>query len=114
MNNDATTQRLHYKNQLEKTETGNIWNVYVKIWSEPSKLSFFGKKNPHLGFSQEQKLDYEKKNPLGWEENRCIISDFPLDVNTKGIEAGPAKITYYDFIMIKECKFCKPFLKNRS
>ena len=61
VNNDATTQRLHYKNQLEKTETGNIWNAYVKIWSEPSKPSFFGKKNPHLGFSQEQKLDYEKK-----------------------------------------------------
>lgn len=55
-----------------------------------------------------------KKSPLDWEENRCIISDFPLDVNTKGIEAGPAKITYYDFIMIKEYKFCKPFLKNRS
>ena len=54
-----------------------------------------------LEFSQERKLCYEKSSPLDREEDRCVICDFPFDVNAKDILAGATEITYYDFIIKK-------------
>ena len=67
-----------------------------------------------LKLTQERKLNYEKNNPLDWEEDRCVICDFPLDVKANGIEAGPAEMTYYDFIITKVHKFLQNIIENEE
>ena len=75
-------------------------------------LKWFYSKNKKIEISLQEKKDYELKNPIDWENGKCCICTFPLDV--KPSEKLNEKITYGDFIIQKEHKFSRNVLSKED
>ena len=63
-----------------------------------------------MWLSYHEKLDNEIKNPINWENCKCCIFNFPLDVTSKepNVEAKIRAILI--FFIIKGHKFIRNFI----
>ena len=72
-------------------------------------------KNENLQLNIERKREYEIKNPINWQTEKCWICDFPLHINPTIANVSKDKMSYGDFIIEKEHKFLRNiFSKKRA
>ena len=71
-------------------------------------------KSENLQLSNDRKRDYEIKNPINWQTDKCWICNFPLHINPTTPNAPKEKMSYSDFIIKKEHKFLKTFFQKKS
>ena len=64
-------------------------------------------KSQNAVLSNNAKRKYEIKNPIDWQNGRCYICTFPIEINPTMPEAKEDKISYSDFIINKEHKFLR-------
>ena len=57
--------------------------------------------------SNEVKRNYEVKNPINWETDHCCICTFSLEINLTTSDATKEKMSYSDFVIVKEHKFLR-------
>ena len=60
-----------------------------------------------MQLSNEVKRNYEVKNLINWDTNRCCICTFPLEINPTTSDATKEKMSYSDFVIAKEHKFLR-------
>ena len=60
-----------------------------------------------MQLSNEVKRNYEVKNPIKWEINRCCICIFPLEINLTTSDVTKEKMSYSNFVIVKEHKFLR-------
>ena len=58
-----------------------------------------------MQLSNEVKRNYEVKNPINWETDRCCICTFPLEITPTTSDATKEKMSYSDFVIAKKHKF---------
>ena len=61
----------------------------------------------NMQLSNQFKRNFEVKNPINWEINRCCICTFPLEINPTTPDATKEKMFYSDFVIAKEHKFLR-------
>ena len=61
----------------------------------------------NMQLSNEVKRNYEVKNLINWETNRCCICTFLLEINLTTSDATKEKMPYSDFVMAKKHKFLR-------
>ena len=59
----------------------------------------------NMQLSNEVKRNYEVKNPINWETDRCCICTFPLEITPMTSDATKEKMSYSDFVIAKKHKF---------
>ena len=57
-----------------------------------------------------KKLRYESKNPINWEEDKCVIYKFPIKLEPTNSEMPDKEVSFRDFVIRYEHKFCKKYL----
>ena len=60
-----------------------------------------------MQLSNEVKRNYEVKNPINWETDHCCICTFSLEINLTTSDATKEKMSYSDFVIVKEHKFLR-------
>ena len=68
-------------------------------------LKWYHDKYKNLELSIENKNEYERQNPIDWENGECVLCRFPLYANPTNPQN--AKISYGDFIIKKEHMFLR-------
>ena len=68
-------------------------------------LKWYHAKYKNLELSLESKNEFEKENPIDWEDGECVLCRFPLEVNPTTCENE--KMSYGDFIIKKEHMFLR-------
>ena len=58
-----------------------------------------------MQLSNEVKGNYEVKNLINWETDRCCICTFLLEINPTTSDATKEKMSYSDFVIAKGHKF---------
>ena len=69
-------------------------------------IKWFYSKSKKFELPLQEKRDYEIKNPIDWENGKCQICTFPLDVNPSD-SVNNNETSYGDFIIQKEYKFLR-------
>ena len=69
-------------------------------------IKWFYSKSKKFELPLQEKRDYEIKNPIDWENGKCQICTFPLDVNPSD-SVNNNETSYGDFIIQKEHKFLR-------
>ena len=69
----------------EKIAISHMFTFKLKLVAD-SLLNWFNRKfkNNNLELSNEQKTQYEISNPINWQDSRCFICNFPLQVRING------------------------------
>ena len=87
------------KNELAISE---MFSTELKFASECLMNWFNSKyKNQNLQLSNETKRNYEIKNPINWESDRCCLCNSPLHINPTVPDTSKEKMSYSDFIIQK-------------
>ena len=60
-----------------------------------------------MQLSNEVKRNYEVKNLINWDTNRCCICTFPLETNPTTSDATKEKMSYSDFVIAEEHKLLR-------
>ena len=68
-------------------------------------LKWYHAKYKNLELSLESKNEFEKENPIDWENGECVLCRFPLEANPTTCENE--KMSYGDFIIKKEHMFLR-------
>ena len=102
---------LEVSSKRKPNAISEMFSVELKFASD-CLLKWFYSKNKKIELSLQEKEDYELKNPIDWENGKCSICTFPLDV--KPSEKLNEKITYGDFIIQKEHKFLRNVLSKED
>ena len=71
-------------------------------------------KNKNLQLDIERKREYEIKNPINWQTDKCWICNFPLQINRTKPNASKDQISYGDFIIEKEHKFLRNIFSKKE
>ena len=69
-------------------------------------MSWFNNKLKKLNLPNEIAINYRRAFPVTLE-TKCVICDFPLDIEFKGLEYKENKMSYLDFLIRKEYAFIK-------
>ena len=79
-------------------------------------LSWFNSKykSENLQLSIERKREYEIKNPINWQTDKCWICNFPLHINPTILNVSKDKMSYCDFIIEKEHKFLRNIFSKKE
>ena len=102
---------LEVSSKRKPNAISEMFSVELKFASD-CLLKWFYSKNKKIELSLQEEKDYELKNPIDWENGKCSICTFPLDV--KPSEKLNEKITYGDFIIQKEHKFLRNVLSKED
>ena len=72
-------------------------------------LAWFDKKikSQNLEIDAFSKMQYERKNPVNWKNNRCVICKMPLRVEPTSFKTPDDEMTFEDFIIRFEYKFIR-------
>ena len=91
-----------------KLAISDMFSTELKFASE-CLMSWFNSKfkNENLQLTNAEKRDYEIKNPINWESDRCCICTFPLEINPTASKTPKEKMSYADFVIAKEHKFLR-------
>ena len=78
----------------------------------PSLVDLIKKiKGQHLEVNLSKKFQYEKNNPIDWENGKLVTCNFPLEINAKGsIETTGTEMSNLYFVIRKEHKFLRNVL----
>ena len=68
-------------------------------------LQWYNDKYKNLELSIESKNEFERENPIDWENGECVLCRFPLEANPTNPENK--KMSYGDFIIKKEHMFLR-------
>ena len=68
-------------------------------------LQWYHDKYKNLELSIESKNEFERENPIDWENGECVLCRFPLEANPTSPENE--KMSYGDFIIKKEHMFLR-------
>ena len=68
-------------------------------------LKWYHAKYKNLELSIESKNEFERENPIDWENGECVLCRFPLEANPTTSENE--KMSYGDFIIKKEHMFLR-------
>ena len=68
-------------------------------------LQWYHDKYKNLELSIESKNEFERENPIDWENGECVLCRFPLEANPTNPENK--KMSYGDFIIKKEHMFLR-------
>ena len=68
-------------------------------------LKWYHSKYKNLELSLQSKNEFEKENPIDWENGECVLCRFPLEANPTTCENE--KMSYGDFIIKKEHMFLR-------
>ena len=71
-------------------------------------------KNENLQLNIERKREYEIKNPINRQTDKCWICDFPLHINPTMANVSKDKMSYGDFIIEKEHKFLRNIFSKKE
>ena len=71
-------------------------------------------KSENLQLNIERKREYEIKNPINWQTDKCWICDFPLHINPTMANVSKDKMSYGDFIIEKEHKFLRNIFSKKE
>ena len=89
-----------------------MFSTEMKFATDCLLSSFNSKyKNKNLQLNIERKREYEIKNPINWQIDKCWICDFPLHINPT-MAASKDKMSNGDFIIEKEHKFLRNISKK--
>ena len=95
--------RRKYKNAL-----GQMFSV-KKALIKSVLLEWFNKKikSQHLELDLLIKNKYERKNPINWEEDKCVICKMSLKIEATNYNTSNPKMSYGDFFIRFEHKFLR-------
>ena len=80
-----------------------MFNVELKFASDVLLKCFNAKiKSKHLEIDPIVKLKYQRENPVDWVDGKCVICNFPIAVEPKGLEFNESEMSYIDFLIRKE------------
>ena len=68
-------------------------------------LSWFHDKYRNLEVDIELKMQYQKENPIDWENGQCVLCTFPLEANPTNHQNK--NMSYGDFVIKKEHMFLR-------
>ena len=68
-------------------------------------LRWYHDKYKNFELSVESKMEFEKENPIDWENGECVLCRFPLEANPTNPKNE--KMSYGDFIIKKEHMFLR-------
>ena len=121
-----TSEQLKYRDEITMKQLrdaainvneGNNPNAIAEMFSIELKFAsdclirWFNEKFKKTELSFSEKKEYELKNPIDWENGRCEICTFPLNINPSlNVETNIEKMTYADFLIQKEHKFLRNVL----
>ena len=80
-------------------------------------LAWFDKKikSQYLEIDAFSKMQYERKNPVNWKNDKCVICKMHLRVEPTSFETLDDEMTFGDFIIRFEHKFIRIFIHmNKS
>ena len=61
----------------------------------------------NMQLSKKVKRNYEVKNPINRETDRCCFFTFQLEINPATSDTTKEKMSYLDFVITKEHKFLR-------
>ena len=64
-------------------------------------------KSQNLEINAFSKMQYERKNPVNWKSDECVICKMPLRVEPASFETPDDKMTFGDFIIPFEHRFIR-------
>ena len=72
-------------------------------------MDWFNKKikSQHLELDLLMKNKYEKKNPINWQEDKCVICKMLLKIEAANRNTPNLKMPYSDFFIRFEHKFLR-------
>ena len=53
------------------------------------------------------KINYQRQNPIDWQEGKCCICRFPLAIEPRGLSFTESDMSYIDFTIRKEHAFLR-------
>ena len=68
-------------------------------------LKWYHNKYKNTELSMSSKNDFERENPIDWQNGKCVVCRFPLDATPTTVENE--KMSYGDFIIKKEHMFLR-------
>lgn len=70
-------------------------------------MKWFGRKfkSKNLSLSLDKKIRYEKEHPIDWENGKCSICSFLLEIKAKGVDFNAKEMGYLDLFIRKQNKF---------
>ena len=79
-------------------------------------LAWFDKKikSQNLEIDAFSKMQYERKNPVNWKNDKCVICKIPLRVEPTSFETPDDEIIFSDFIIRFEHKFIRNIYTNEQ
>ena len=89
--------------QMFSIESALVKRTLLKWFNQKFKRQF-DKINPI------KKLRYESKNPINWKEDKCVICKFPIKLEPTNSEMQDKEVSFRDFVIRYEHKFCKKYL----
>ena len=75
-------------------------------------LKWYHTKYKNLELSLQSKNEFEKENPIDWENGECVLCRFPLEANPTTCENE--KMSYGDFIIKKEHMFLRNIFSEKE
>ena len=123
-----TTEQLNFKDEItlkqlrdaalevhqksKKNAIAEMFSIELKFASD-CLLKWFYSKYKKTELSLSEKKNYEIHNPIDWENGKCQICTFPLDVKPSE-KINDKEMTYGDFIIQKEHKFLRNVLSEEQ
>ena len=102
-------------NKKNKIAISEMFSIELKFATD-CLLNWFNSKykNENLQLTNERKREYEIKNPINWESDKCWICNFPLHFSPTVPNVPKEKMSYGDFIIEKEHKFLRNIFSKKS
>ena len=64
-------------------------------------------KSNNLSIKPLDKIQYEQKNPVDWSQDKCLLSNFKLDIMPTNVCTPDSEMRYGDFYIRQEHKFLR-------
>ena len=89
-----------------------MFNIELKLACD-ILMCWFNTKFKKQYLDNETAINYKRSFPIT-TETKCVICDFPLDVDPKGLEYKENEMSYLDFLIRKEYAFIKNIFDEKE
>ena len=98
---------LNVVRKKNKVVVAEMFSTEIKFAGD-CLVKWFNKKFKfkNLELSNDVKRKYDVENPVDWQTECYCIYKFPLKINPTSFDATIKNMSYTDFIICKEHKFC--------
>ena len=82
-----------------KIAISHMFSTKLKIAAD-CLLNWFNRKfkNKNLELSNEQKIQYDTSNSMNWQDSRCFICNYLLEIRVKRYEVEEREMSRMDFL----------------